>query len=575
MSKLAKKTVPFTRSSLNLSQARLAAVERRLDAFIWSANVRTFEFSFVSPQAPVLTGFGVSVWLKQPHFWELHLHPDDRDAFMNAVTEANLTKQPFDMEHRFIGAEGHVLWLHTEVQVVQLSGVHNYEFNGLSVDITSAKESKARLAAVYETMTFFMESKTFIEAAPNVLEAIGTYLGWEVGVLWIIDRSNGLLDVLDVWCSPRSASLKSVLTKSHRHHWGRGYGMVGSVRDSKFPEWTLDIHSDRRFSKDYSHLSKDFRTGFCFPIQTRENFYGVFEFFSMEGKKLDEGLLKTAAIFGGQAASFIETAIARDRNAQCFQSELRERQHAESLAGDLHRAVRVRDDFLSICSHELKTPITSLKLQTQMASRQLDRFGSRAFTQERVKKLLDCSCKQIERLNKLIENMLDVSRISAGRLLLSLEKIDLSLLVQEVVGRFSEQLKAADILIELDLTPSLFIWGDLNRIDQVITSLLTNSIQYGLGKPIQISVYLEGETAKITFQDYGMGISRENMGRIFERFERAISSTSISGLGLGLYVSREIVHAHHGSIQVASKLGIGSYFEVSLPSNFNSTESMD
>jgi signal transduction histidine kinase len=228
-------------------------------------------------------------------------------------------------------------------------------------------------------------------------------------------------------------------------------------------------------------------------------------------------------------------------------------------------ATRARDEFLSIASHELKTPLTSLKLQIQMNQRLMQHENPDAFSPERVRKLVETTDRQVDRLGRLVEDMLDVARVHTGKLTMEKSQVDLTELVREVIERISPQLSAAKCEIREKAEVGILGNWDRYRIEQVINNLLTNAIRYSPGKPIHIVVSKEGEKARLTVHDEGAGISPENHERIFQRFERAVSSGNISGLGLGLYISRQILESHQGTIHVESVPNEGATFIVELP----------
>lgn len=228
--------------------------------------------------------------------------------------------------------------------------------------------------------------------------------------------------------------------------------------------------------------------------------------------------------------------------------------------------IRARDEFLSVASHELKTPLTSLKLQAQIRIRTLDRRIADAFTPEKLRRMFEDDARQIERLAGLIDNMLDISKINTGKLLLSRESCDLREIAHEVIIRHSTQIETAGCKVTFQADDSVLGYWDRFRIEQVLTNLLTNALKYGARNPIQVRIKSSGDrSATITVQDQGMGIAVEDQGRIFNRFERAVSANEISGLGLGLYIVREIVEMHAGKVGVESELGKGATFVVTLP----------
>jgi PAS domain S-box-containing protein len=233
---------------------------------------------------------------------------------------------------------------------------------------------------------------------------------------------------------------------------------------------------------------------------------------------------------------------------------------------EAQRAIGVRDDFISIASHELRTPLTPLKMQIQLLTKYiLNPSDSSPTRQSTLNNLLLDAEYQMDRLLKLVENLLDVSRMNAGRLVLSRERVDLGELVFNTIKQFSTELEAAHCSLNLTISPNIIgIWDRL-RIEQVVINLLTNAIKYGRGKPIKIYVGQQQGNAILTVIDQGIGISVKDQEKIFGRFERAASIRTFGGLGLGLYISQQIVESHRGTIFVKSELGKGATFQVLLP----------
>jgi PAS domain S-box-containing protein len=235
------------------------------------------------------------------------------------------------------------------------------------------------------------------------------------------------------------------------------------------------------------------------------------------------------------------------------------------VAARLEAAVKSRDDFLSIASHELKTPLTSLKLQTQIRKRTLAKEGGDPIPADRLRRMFEDDEKQILRLTRLVDDMLDITRIASGKLTLQPEPVDLRALVLDVVKRFAVQAAAAGCVVEVDAETDVVGRWDSYRLEQVFINLLTNAMKYGAGKPIRVSLSTRDATAVLSVHDEGVGIAPEDQERIFGQFERATSANEVSGLGLGLYIVRQIVAAHGGTIGVTSSPGRGSTFTVELP----------
>lgn len=233
---------------------------------------------------------------------------------------------------------------------------------------------------------------------------------------------------------------------------------------------------------------------------------------------------------------------------------------------ELEEAIRVRDNFMSIASHELKTPLSSLKLQTQMRARHVERGNDDAFSIPKVRKMVETDAHLIDNIVNLIDDMLDVTRIRGGKLSMQPVRFDLAELTKTVVERFHEQLVCANGSYELVLESAAWGIWDIQRIEQVITNLLTNAMRYGAHKPVRIEVRrLPDGVAQLLVQDNGIGIAKANQDRIFRVFERANNDNTAGGLGLGLYIVGQIVDGHGGRIRVESDEGAGATFIVELP----------
>lgn len=241
---------------------------------------------------------------------------------------------------------------------------------------------------------------------------------------------------------------------------------------------------------------------------------------------------------------------------------------SKRLEQKLNEAIIVRDDFLSISSHELNTPLTSLKIQSQLLRRDILNGNPKAFDEARIKKFSDQTEKQVLRLTRLIEDMLDVARIRSGKLTIKKENLELIQFVKDVVLRMDPHFKVAGLdYPEFKVIGCSELYGEWDsvRIEQVITNLINNAIRYGEGKPICLQVECKGEKVVISIHDHGQGIEKASLDRIFERFERASEKQQTKGLGLGLYIATQIVAAHDGRIWVESTVGKGSSFYVELP----------
>jgi signal transduction histidine kinase len=223
-------------------------------------------------------------------------------------------------------------------------------------------------------------------------------------------------------------------------------------------------------------------------------------------------------------------------------------------------AAHAREEFLHVASHELRAPIATLRLAVHLLRREVR--GGDPDACERRLRVLD---RQVTRLLGISETLLDVSRITAGRLELAPEDTDLTALAREVAVRFADDAAEQGSSIEVDAPEAVRCSCDPGRLDQVLSNLVSNAVKYGRGAPIRVSVRSAAGRAVVEVDDRGIGIPPEHQDRIFGRFERAVSSRNYGGLGLGLWIARRLMDAHGGTIRVRSVAGAGSTFTVELP----------
>lgn len=304
--------------------------------------------------------------------------------------------------------------------------------------------------------------------------------------------------------------------------------------------------SDRFPLDDYLARTKP-RSVLCLPIRRKAEVEGLFYLENnLVTGAFTPARLAVLELLAAQAAISLE-------NARLFRAT--------------KQAVSLRNEFISIASHELYTPMTALMLSLQGLSRSMLQSEARGaeVAPEVVAKLLRLAMRQGERLTKLIGNLLDASRLEAGRVQLELEPVELVALVREVVERLESELSSARCVVSLHGEAPVVGWWDRSRLEQVVMNLLCNAIRYGGGQPIEISIGARDGTARLAVKDRGIGIEPARQARIFERFERAASAEHYGGLGLGLHICRGIVTVHGGTISVESQPGEGSTFIVELP----------
>lgn len=244
-----------------------------------------------------------------------------------------------------------------------------------------------------------------------------------------------------------------------------------------------------------------------------------------------------------------------------LKKEKKDHQQLKESQAKLIEALKARDEFLSVASHELKSPLTTLGLATELMEMEEDP------DEETIKNYLSQVSKYHLRLTKLVEDMLDTSKFHQGQMRKNFREIDFAEILRKSVAKMMPdlQLAAGGKKPRVNICDKAIGLSDADQFEQLVTNLLSNAIKYGGGKPINITLYCNENQAHLSIQDFGKGISKEKLHTIFSRFERGIDKNEVSGLGLGLYLVKQITDAHKGTIKVESEIGQGSNFIVELP----------
>lgn len=437
--------------------------------------------------------------------WLCAVHPDDREAARTRWEQATRDGAPAEFECRLHGAAEAAYRWHL-CRVVPEQGQHGGVdgWLGTFTDIEEQRRERAVLA----------EFKGTLDAVQDVV------LIFDPGSWRILYASQGAIDTLGhsheelLRMSP--AEVMPDFDEAHLH----------SLLDSQ-------QGADEVVRHETSYRTRD---GGEIPVEV-----------SMQRIQINGGRI---------------VAIGRDISDRVRAQADRERLYEQAVT-----AVRLRDDFLSIASHELRTPLTALRLHIESLVRVLrrDAPAPTAAPEDRTFKKLEQAVRQVDRLTRLVDDLLDVSRITAGRLRIELDEIDFIALVREVLGRFESEAARVGCEVTLTAEGDLRGWWDPVRIEQIVVNLLSNALKFAAGKPIEISVWGDSESAHLVVRDHGIGIAPESQAKIFRRFERAAPESRFRGLGLGLYIVERIAAGHCGKVSVESELGVGSTFTVALP----------
>jgi PAS domain S-box-containing protein len=436
--------------------------------------------------------------------WRSALHPDDIEPFMAAWQRSLKNGERHELECRLRRADGQYRW-HLCRAVPERGPSGEIEaWLGSFTDIDDERRSREVLAEFKGTLDAVLDAVMIFD--PETLQLMYVNLGASA-LLGLTPGQLGVMRATDITAEHDEAGLRALLA------------VLASGEQKTYMVET-------RFRR---------RDGRTVPVEVS---------------------FQLIRVNGGRVVS-----IARD-----ITERLRTRAERDLLYRETVDALRARDEFLSIASHELRTPLSALQLQIEMLMHPPRRDPSAVQSPEDIKKKLDVAARQVDRLTRLISELLDVSRITAGRIQLEREAVDLASVARDVVERFASEATKARCTVTLYAPGPVKGTWDHMRMEQVVTNLLTNAFKFGAGKPIEIAVIEAADKARLTVTDHGVGIPPEDIDRIFRRFEQAATSQrTYGGLGLGLYIVRGLVEAHGGHVRVDSTPGQGATFTVEVP----------
>jgi len=475
-------------------------------------------------------------------------HPDDHEVDLKLIDRILQGKVPFiSMEKRYVRKDGSNHWVYAIASVIRdLSGKPKY---GIAIvqDIHEKKKTEdglKLLAALSSDLSKFLECEEILSAAVKILvpefadgciidlmRDDNTFHRAKVAFVKSVEKKL----VEELYKYPPVLGSKSLISKAVR---SAKPILVKEVDPQKTSDYVTDDHHLKVL------LAIKQKSFMAVPLVARGKVIGVISFrLTSVSRQYSELDMK----FAEQIASRI--ALALDNT---------------NLYTQARQAVKVRDEFLSIASHELKTSLTVVKALGQVLQTENKKNGNSSSL-----KFLRQMDTQLDRATNLIDDLFDVSRIQSGRITFLKNLFDINLVVKESVEtcqRFSTDHK---IIFKSTLNEQFY--GDKDRIHQVVTNLVTNAMKYSLeNKKIIVRLVKRKENIVISVQDHGIGIEEDKLPRIFKQFFRADNDmkNKTVGMGLGLYIAQQIVQHHNGEIRVKSTAGKGSTFSIVLPSNY-------
>jgi PAS domain S-box-containing protein len=595
---------------LRETERGLRDLVENLDVIVWEADPETRQFTYVSRRAEEMLGYPLERWYEEPGFWERILHPDDRDATIRRAREAAAAGTEYESEYRLVAADGHIVWVHNSVSPKTPAG-GTLLLRGVMANITRQREADVEREQALERL---VEERTLLRSVLDELPRQPDGQGAPVVKASPVREREGriLANAAMFVDNPerkRREAAARLLTEAG--------SIVGSTLDLEETLQGLGTIATREFANWCAVFLHDGEQRLrCAALCHRES--------AKEERKADLDRLlpqpggvplRLRAVLANGQSELLTRVHSDDLEPGAVRSELQRLLRdlgtesavavalrrpagvlgaivfasarpdhpyapadvaiAEELArrtalavenGQLYReareAILQRERFLAVAAHELRSPLAALQLNIQAIRRQLAKPD---FSRESLMSRALAGEAQSHRLARLIDDLLDVSRIRAGQLSLVPQPLDLVEAVHRVVARFRDELVARGVEVVLHAPSSVVGCWDPLRIEQVITNLVSNGIKYGEGKAVVVAVEANDGTATLRVEDHGAGMSPDLTRRLFQPFERGVPAGLIRGLGLGLYIAAQLVEAHHGRISVQSTPGVGSTFVVELP----------
>jgi PAS domain S-box-containing protein len=489
-------------AAVRRSEERYRLVSHATNDVIWDWELATNRLDW---NEAVLTHFGCTREELGPTIdgWYSRIHPEDRDRVVSGIHAAiDGSQESWIDEYRFRRSDGSYAAMLDRGYISRDASGKAVRMIGSMMDLTERHRAEAALR----------ESKERFEALADNISQLA----------WMADETGSIFWYNQRWFDYTGTTLDEM----------KGWGW----RKVHHPE-----HMERVVERFSHHIAEGKVWEDTFPLRGKT---GEYRWFLSRARPIRDD--------SGQVRRWFGTNT--DITAQL------------EVEAQLKDALRARDEFLSIASHELRTPLTSLKLQFQMTQRRIGRGDPSAHAPEHVLKLVQQSNHQLARLGRLINDMLDIARIQTGRLVIEPSPVDAVELTREVVEHLGPHLAEAGAFVTLEAPERLEARWDRFRIEQVLANLLTNAMRYGDRKPVTVRLRSHEGRVLLSVTDQGIGIPKEHQQRVFNRFERAISANDVSGLGLGLFITRQIVEAHGGRIWLESEgPGHGTTFFVELP----------
>ena len=503
--------VPPHPNGQGLAQAQYRSLVEHIPAVTFLASLAGGRNQlYVSPQIETLLGFSQTEWLSDPILWYRQTHPEDRNRVSTLFAESCATGRPFSDTFRVLTRSGEIVWVHAQAHFVRDPQGQLLFMQGVGFDVT--EQYRAREAR--EQLIREQAARAEADRERNRLRDIFMHLP---AAVVLVSGDTHQVEFMN----PPAVQLAEF-----------GLDAAGQPFETAFPELAVSLAPVLETARSLRQSASLREFSVSSPRWPEERFFD--------------------AVCQGFAFAREEVLLVHIAETT---EQVRARRQVEA-------ALHLRDEFLSIASHELRTPIAGLVGQAQLAQRRLQR--NQRLEPEQIERALSSIVRQAAKLSQLLTQLLDISRLENGKLAIQREPCDVAEILTQVVERARSITRQHDIT--LDAPAALVGNFDGLRLEQVMTNLVDNAMKYSpVGGAILVRLRESpGGWAEISIRDHGMGIPPERRAQIFERFYQAHDGQR-GGLGLGLYISKQIVELHGGTIDAQSPPDGGTLFVVSLP----------
>jgi PAS domain S-box-containing protein len=530
-------------SSLQEREAQLAEAQAITHIGSWTWDVASNRVTW-SDELYRIYGLSPDAFGASFEAYLSHVHADDKPLVMAAVQAALERQEPWEIKERIRRPDGSVRVLRSIGKVVTDAAGRTVGLHGVCLDDTERTRLEQIQAVHLDVTKALVQARAWREAVETVLRMLCERLGWRLGQMWRVDAEANVLRHQLAASAEQLPAWSGFVEESKAFAFAPGEGLPGAVWSQQRALWSEDVQRDPNFPRRAAAERAGLHAGFALPLIAGGQVLGVLELFHQEVRKPDHELLQMLGAAGSQLGEYLV------------------RSESEAHLRTLEEAVRHTQQFLAMLAHELRNPLAPMR--NAVAIMQALPAG------DEIARCRDIIGRQIDHLARLVDDLLDASRITRGRIEVRREAVDL-------VGVVHRALEASRPLIDskchrvLASVPEepVMLYGDGVRLTQMLQNLLNNAAKYTpQGGAIDISVRAQSAVAVIEVRDTGVGLSDALRPKVFDLFvqgEQGLDRAE-GGLGIGLALVREIAHLHGGSVQAASAgPGRGTTFTLQLP----------